>query len=51
MANTFRYVTSTNPMETPLNYEGDANTRTLTLADIEPRRLAARVPLLRRRRR
>lgn len=36
-ANTFRYVTSTNPMESPVTYAGDATTRTLTLNPIEPR--------------
>lgn len=36
-ANTWRYVTSTNPSEMPLNYMGDATTLTLTLADITPR--------------
>ncbi|MDO9019711.1 MAG: hypothetical protein Q8S73_02375 [Deltaproteobacteria bacterium] len=36
-ADTFRYVTSTNPSESPMTYEGDATTRSLTIIPIEPR--------------
>lgn len=36
-ANTFRYVTTTNPAESPQTYAGDAMTRTLNLAPIGPR--------------
>ncbi|MFO0713429.1 MAG: hypothetical protein U0353_26485 [Sandaracinus sp.] len=37
-ADTWSYITSTNPMEMPIDYMGDATTRTLVLADVEPRR-------------
>jgi hypothetical protein len=37
-ADTWTYITSTNPTEMPINYAGDAMTRTLSLSDIEPRR-------------
>lgn len=35
---TWTYITSTNPSEMPINYAGDAMTRTLSVSDIEPRR-------------
>lgn len=37
MANTWRYMTSTNPMEPGAVYDGDATTFNLTLADVAPR--------------
>jgi hypothetical protein len=37
MTNTWRYMTSTNPMEPGAVYDGDATTFNLTLADVAPR--------------